>query len=255
VPQSSSSGSSLSITLLPCLSLIGRSFLLWSTLLQQLSAAVLASAALPPPQQAQIAAQLLAGEFMHVQDSLNQQQPAAMAYMWVMHRLLWIVRSAWQPQAEAASVVISKWLHMCDTPTELAALGYAATAAAPAVLQAQLDGLSAGTEQLQGYVLFDFAAPLTAARNQKGMQLLAAVQQQLQAVRQSLTAFAIPHACNNPACSNVSGPSEAQLVGGKSSICAGCVTARYCGKACQKQHWKQHQPVCKALAAAASSSG
>lgn len=33
--------------------------------------------------------------------------------------------------------------------------------------------------------------------------------------------------CNNPACSNVSGPSELQLVTGSSSACGGCRTARY----------------------------
>jgi hypothetical protein len=67
-----------------------------------------------------------------------------------------------------------------------------------------------------------------------------------------LTALAIPDACNNPACSNGSGLSEAQLVGHKSCICGGCLQGRYCGKACQKQHWKQHKPVCRALAAAAA---
>jgi hypothetical protein len=39
-------------------------------------------------------------------------------------------------------------------------------------------------------------------------------------------------------------------VGGRSCICAGCRTARYCSRDCQRQHWKQHKPGCKALAAA-----
>jgi hypothetical protein len=64
--------------------------------------------------------------------------------------------------------------------------------------------------------------------------------------------FAISHVCNNPACSNVCGPSEALLVGSRSCVCAGCRTARYCGRACQRAAWRQHRPVCKALAAAAA---
>jgi hypothetical protein len=75
--------------------------------------------------------------------------------------------------------------------------------------------------------------------------------QEMQAVGKALACFAIPQACNNPVCGNVSGPSEAQLVGGRSCLCAGCCTARYCSRECQRQHWKQHKPVCKALAAAA----
>jgi len=76
--------------------------------------------------------------------------------------------------------------------------------------------------------------------------------QQHQALGSTLTCFAVPLACNNPDCKNVSGTREAQLVGGRSCICGGCRTARYCSKACQSQHWKQHKPVCRALAAAAA---
>ena len=72
----------------------------------------------------------------------------------------------------------------------------------------------------------------------------------LQAAGRVLACFAIPHACNNPACGNLASPSEAQLVGGRSCICAGCHTARYCGIACQRAAWRQHKLVSKALAAA-----
>lgn len=89
----------------------------------------------------------------------------------------------------------------------------------------------------------------TAARLQEGLDAVTQVCQQLQAAGQSLTAFAI-HVCNNPDCSDVSGPSKAQLVVGHSCVCSACHTARYCGRACQRQHWQQHKPVCKALAAA-----
>jgi hypothetical protein len=76
--------------------------------------------------------------------------------------------------------------------------------------------------------------------------------QEMPAVGQALACFAIPQACNSPICGNVSGPSEAQLVGGRSCLCAGCCTARYCSRECQRQDWKQHKAVCKALVAAAA---
>jgi hypothetical protein len=81
---------------------------------------------------------------------------------------------------------------------------------------------------------------------------LAALVQQLQATGAMLTKIAVPGFCNNPACTNLSGPSEVRLVSGRSCICAGCRIARYCGRVCQRAAWKQHKPVCKALAAAAA---
>jgi hypothetical protein len=80
---------------------------------------------------------------------------------------------------------------------------------------------------------------------------LTALVQQLQATGVMLSSIAVPHFCNNPACVNISGATEVQLVSGRSCICAGCRTARYCGRVCQRQTWKQHKGVCKALAAAA----
>jgi hypothetical protein len=81
---------------------------------------------------------------------------------------------------------------------------------------------------------------------------LAALVQQLQETGVMLSNIAVPHFCNNPACVNISGATEVQLVSGRSCICAGCHTARYCGRVCQRQAWQQHKPVCKALAAAAA---
>jgi hypothetical protein len=80
---------------------------------------------------------------------------------------------------------------------------------------------------------------------------MAALVQQLQGTGLMLSGIAVPHFCNNPACGNISGPTDVQLVSGRSCLCAGCRTARYCGRGCQRVAWQQHKPVCKALSAAA----
>jgi hypothetical protein len=76
--------------------------------------------------------------------------------------------------------------------------------------------------------------------------------QQLQALGGVLSTLPVPYACNNPGCTNMLGPTELASVSGRSCICAGCVVARYCGRVCQRACWKQHKPVCQALAAAAA---
>jgi hypothetical protein len=73
----------------------------------------------------------------------------------------------------------------------------------------------------------------------------------LEAVGRACSVFAVPHCCNNPGCSNLAAAGELATVSGKSCICGGCQVARYCGRGCQKAHWKQHKPVCKMLQAAA----
>jgi hypothetical protein len=81
---------------------------------------------------------------------------------------------------------------------------------------------------------------------------MAVIPARLQTAGYALTSLAVPHCCNNPACTNTAGPSEAQLVIGGSNLCGGCRVARYCSRSCLRQHWGQHKPVCKALAAAAA---
>jgi hypothetical protein len=73
----------------------------------------------------------------------------------------------------------------------------------------------------------------------------------LEAVGRACSVFAVPYFCNNPGCSNLAGTSELSIVSGKGCICGGCQVARYCGRGCQKAHWKQHKPVCKMLQSAA----
>jgi len=79
-----------------------------------------------------------------------------------------------------------------------------------------------------------------------------ALVQQLQVTGRALAGLAVPTMCCNPCCSNIAGPSDLQLVSGRSCLCGGCRTARYCSRVCQKAAWKQHKPACSALAAAAA---
>jgi hypothetical protein len=69
----------------------------------------------------------------------------------------------------------------------------------------------------------------------------------------SLLCAALPtrFCCNEPSCCCLDKPSELHLAVGKSSKCSACGTARYCVAVDQSKHWKQHKPVCKAVAAAA----
>lgn len=66
----------------------------------------------------------------------------------------------------------------------------------------------------------------------------------------ALCSLASPLVCNNPACDNMTGPTDQLLVSGKACICGGCRVARYCGRGCQRAHRQQHRPVCEAIAAA-----
>jgi hypothetical protein len=65
----------------------------------------------------------------------------------------------------------------------------------------------------------------------------------------SAAAAALPcrHGCNNVGCLNLGKLCEAQLVSGKGCVCSRCKTARYCSRACQEQHYKEHRRICKAL--------
>jgi hypothetical protein len=66
----------------------------------------------------------------------------------------------------------------------------------------------------------------------------------------ALSNLPVGTACNNPHCTSLAGLSEQQLVVGRARLCAGCLMARYCCRACQVVAWKQHRPACKAVASA-----
>jgi hypothetical protein len=157
---------------------------------------------------------------------------------WRVYRFV-LAKTLLQLQLSLANVV--QGLAAAGTIEQLTALGHQ-----PQDMQQQLAGAAEALETL--------CKDLPTAEPVGGggtTPLLKEIHKQLQAASTVLACFAVPHACNNPACSNVSGPSEAQLVGGRSCICAGCRIARYCGRGCQRAMWRQHKPVCQALAAAA----
>jgi hypothetical protein len=128
------------------------------------------------------------------------------------------------------------------------------------IVQRVLDWLadSSNMQQLPALLQGLLAADAAAQRSWDGAGSVEAactgLQAQLQAAGAALTALATPAFCNNPACQNVSGPTEQSLVSGRSCMCGGCCVARYCSRACQRAQWAQHKPVCKALAAAAAAS-
>jgi hypothetical protein len=133
---------------------------------------------------------------------------------------------------ETSVLAVSAWVGGLELPAVLAQLE--AAACAPQQLQQQLRALLSAQQGAQ--------QGLTDAS-------LAALVRQLQATGFMLCNIAVPHFCNNTACGNINRSTEVQLVSGRSCICAGCRTARYCGRDCQRAAWKQHKPVCQALAA------
>jgi hypothetical protein len=143
------------------------------------------------------------------------------------------VRPAGVQQPEAAATGGSQQLKAAaeaaaEAPAEAAA-GAAAEAAGEAA--AEVAGEAAAEEGAQQPQAAALAGTCVPAED------LAQLVQQLRAVGQALSTLATSSACNNPSCSNISGPSEAGLVKGSSSTCGGCRTARYCCRACQTQHW------------------
>jgi hypothetical protein len=143
-------------------------------------------------------------------------------------------------QLEQMVPMVTPWLETITSSATLTALAAAARGDSQK-FQQQLEALAAAQQAVR----------------QEGVSeaSLAALVQQLQATGVMLSSVAVPHFCNNPACVNISGLTELQQVSGRSCICAGCRTARYCGRDCQRQAWRQHKPVCKALAAAAAAGG
>jgi hypothetical protein len=141
--------------------------------------------------------------------------------------------------AERALPPVQQWLQASSFQQQLAVSGYAP----------QLQTL---LQQLQQVMTApqDLRESVASRQCEPSYHLEAA--QQLQSAVSILCLFATPCVCNSPYCANLSGFSEVGLVSGRSCVCGGCRVARYCRRACQRSAWKQHKPVCAALAAAAA---
>jgi hypothetical protein len=137
---------------------------------------------------------------------------------------------------------VQQWLQSSSIQEQLVAAGYAPQALPQqlqqAVAEAQAAREGAGTS-------------LGGSQPETG-RFAEEAGEQLQAALSGLFTFAVPCLCNNPCCSNLAGLTELGLVSGRSCVCGGCRVARYCGRECQRAVWKQHKPVCAALAAAAA---
>jgi hypothetical protein len=133
-------------------------------------------------------------------------------------------------------LAVVQWLAAGSTYEQLAAAGYD-----PLPVVQQLGHFAANHQAMQDSNS-DSTAVLAAAR-------------QLQSTGLALCSFGVPCMCNNPGCTSMTGLSELATVSRRSRLCAGCLTARYCGRACQEAAWKQHRPVCKQLRAAAAAAG
>jgi len=148
------------------------------------------------------------------------------------------------------------WLHViaCGAAAQLSALGYDTQQ-----VEGQLQAMAAaGVVHSPAVSCYKLHQKLEEASNDPQFdwqQQLLGLCEHMWAVGQALCTLPMPLACNSPFCSNFTGPSELQLVGGRSCIWAGCRTARYCSKECQRACWRQHKHVCRAVAAAAAGAG
>ena len=141
---------------------------------------------------------------------------------------------------------------------DLTALHQSARALAGAALEAEsylFAGLQAGVAAAKmgpGVGMFSQSSAKTAASSLLGSRAVQAYMKQLTAAGLALSTLPTAAACNNPQCASLAGVSEQEGVSrdrGNTCRCSACHLAFYCQRSCQKQHWKAHKPVCKAVQA------
>jgi len=221
------------VTLLPSLVLVGRSCLLWAQHLQQ---------AVPQLQRVSAGVQAVQPFDDITTTTTNSQNPAApvLALLCLQPDPQGSKPPGSYPASQglqSAFSFVSHWLTAPAVADQLAAAGHN-TQQLPQLCQELMSAHRTVTEACAS----DNFTEATAM----------ALVQQLQVTGRALAGLAVPTLCCNPSCSNITGPSDLQLVSGRSCLCGGCRTARYCSRACQKAAWKQHKPACSALAAAAA---
>jgi len=223
------STASSAVALLPSLVLIGRSCLLWAQHLQQALPQLLqmhAGMGTVPPEQA-----------LEYTVPWLTAIPAAPVLVLLCWKPAHPQGSAPLEGLQSAFSFLSHWLTAPAIADQLAAAGHNAQHL-PQLLQ---ELTSAHRTVAEAWASDNFTEATAMA-----------LVQQLQVTGKALAGLAVPTMCCNPCCSNITGPSDLQLVSGRSCLCGGCRTARYCSRGCQKAAWKQHKPACSALAAAAA---
>jgi len=168
-----------------------------------------------------------------------------------------------QPQFAAWLSTITAWLQDSTTSAQLQAAGLSTEpllqrmqAAADALARLQhLGSVNAVALMFTGFTLSLGGETGPMAEQNKhdaDKQLGVAFVQQLYPLGMALCALPLSCGCNNPSCVVLEGVAEGDAGAAGMNRCAGCRMVRYCSRQCQAQHWKQHKPVCKALAAASA---
>jgi hypothetical protein len=161
--------------------------------------------------------------------ALVQRQSQAGGAAWQAAFLSSRVSMAQALQGVAA--VLPAWLQNDGVSAQLAAAGYSTQG----VIEVLHTTVQAGQDAVHGGAAAVAAAVAPELLQQLGL---------------ALSNLPVGTVCNNPFCASLEGVSEQQLVTGRARLCAGCLVARYCCRACQVAAWKQHKPACKAVASA-----